>query len=313
MRRIAALTLALAPATLAQLTPDRTYYGVDRPMPFTVAIPAGVQGDPEVLLITPSTGEVVAQAPVTAGPLNLDKALPQLWDRAEHEVLYAQLAVDAKRIGPPVVLQPLVSPEYAVGTSSQGYPIFQKPPAPVFSGYRAYVDRHVVLTTTHGEMEFRMRPDEAPNTCWNFMHLVEGGYYTDVAFHRIIAGDPPFVIQVGDPTGSGGGGPGYMIDLENSKLPHDFGVISMARTNDPNTNGGQIFVCLSRKATQGLDNRYTAFGQCVRGADTIVKISRVPLSGERPVEPMPKILSARLIDAPPFGQAPNPVTPPDSE
>jgi peptidyl-prolyl cis-trans isomerase B (cyclophilin B) len=175
------------------------------------------------------------------------------------------------------------------------------------------------MTTTEGTMTFRLRPDHAPNTVWNFRTLVEGGFYTDIVFHRIIGpsqGSPGFMAQVGDPTGTGGGGPGYVIDLENSKLPHDFGVLSMARTGDPNTNGSQVFVCFSREGTQGLDGLYCSFAQAVSGAETILKLGAHPTeaapSGEmsKPKDPAPRLVSARLVDAPPLTQQPAPVASP---
>jgi peptidyl-prolyl cis-trans isomerase B (cyclophilin B) len=100
-----------------------------------------------------------------------------------------------------------------------------------------------------------------------------------------------------------------MIDLENSDLPHDFGVISMARTADPNTNGSQIFLCLSRARTAMLDGKYVAFGVTVRGADALRELGAVPVQGDRPVDP-PMLKSARLVDAPPYGKGPGPVTDP---
>ncbi|MCB9861278.1 MAG: peptidylprolyl isomerase [Phycisphaeraceae bacterium] len=154
------------------------------------------------------------------------------------------------------------------------------------------------MHTSKGDIELRLRPDQAPNTCWNFRHLVEGGFYTDIIFHRIVG--PNFVIQAGDPTGMGSGGPGYNFDLEDSKLPHDFGVLSTARSGDPNSNGSQIFICLSRDGTNFLDGRYTSYGQTVRGFDVIREIAAVPVNNQRPIDP-PVWHSAELIDAPPYG------------
>ena len=125
---------------------------------------------------------------------------------------------------------------------------------------------------------------------------------------------------MGDPTGTGDGGPGYSIDLEPTKLPHDFGVLSMARENEPNTNGSQVFVCLSREGTQKLDGKYAAFAQAVRGADTILAIAGTPLIPDRPgtdpknrpKDPPEKMRSApRCLDAPPFGTGPGPLARPE--
>src|SRR5690606_16217454 len=235
-----------------------------------------------------------------------------LWeDGASRGVLYAQLYAGDVATGPAVVLQPMIAQPYAALDQRSGQ-IAWAPSPRTFTGYRAYVDKDVLMVTSEGEILFRMRPDQAPNTAWNFMHLAEGGFYTDIIFHRIIAKPNRFVIQAGDPLGQGSGGPGYMIDLEDSKLPHDFGVISMARSRDPNSNGSQIFVCLSREGTKMLDGRYTSFGQAIAGADVINKIADTPLNGERPVNP-PVIKSVRLVDAAPRGTGPEPVKSPTDQ
>ena len=153
-------------------------------------------------------------------------------------------------------------------------------------------------------LHFAMRPDQAPNTAWNFLELCTGGFYDGVVFHRVVpmnfAGDP-FVIQAGDPTGSGNGGPGYWLPIEPSQLPHDFGVISMARDTPPDSAGSQFFICLSRAGTATLDGSYCAFGYAIDGAETIQAIASVELadvSNGRPTDP-PVIISATLIDSPP--------------
>ena len=314
-RILASLLLAGCAATAsAQLTPDRLYYGIDRPVPMKVTIPEGKAGEPSIQLFAPGGTEPLATAAALAGPVNLATLFPDLWKNAEPKatVRYAQLVVGTERIGAPVVLQPLVDAPRAEVSGGDSRPRF-RPGSPVNAGLRAYVDKNVVFVTTQGEIEFRMRPDQAPNSAWNFRHLTEGGFYTDILFHRIVAKLPssgaPFVIQVGDPTGTGGGGPGFAIDLEDSKLKHDFGVLSMAREPDPNTGGSQVFVCLSRAGTSFLDGSYTAFGEAVRGTDVIKAIAAVPVgANDRPKEPGPKIVSAKLVDAPPFGTGPKPLS-----
>jgi peptidyl-prolyl cis-trans isomerase B (cyclophilin B) len=309
-----------APAASAQLKPERTYYGVDRPIPMTVMRPAGAEGGLTVQLLAPPAGQLVSRADVPEGLVNLATLFPELWRTDTPKLLYAQLVAGERRVGPPVVLQPLLNPRYAAAVDqTTKMPKWVSPPASWGnSGLRAYVDKHVLLDTSLGEIELAMRPDTAPNTAWNFLALVEGGFYTDILFHRVVGargGKPPFVIQVGDPTAKGDGGPGYMIDLEDSPLPHDFGVISMARDADPNTAGSQVFICLSREATKRLDGLYTAFGQAVRGGEVIQAIGAVPLErgpegqpGDRPTDP-PVLRSARVVDAPPYGEGPGPVKP----
>lgn len=302
----------LAPAALAQLTPDRTYYGLNRSMPMQAARPQGVQGDLSVELLIPGSG-AKQTASVVEGAVDLASLFPKVWEG--RTVVYAQLFAGTSPVGAPVVLQPLIDPPMPVGDGRGGVKF--NPSEGTYSGIRAYVEQHVVFTTTAGEIAFRMRPDAAPNTVWNFMELVRGGFYTDILFHRIVAktrGGHPFVIQVGDPTGTGSGGPGYYIDLENSTLPHAFGVLSMARTSDPNTNGSQVFVCLSRPGTEFLDGKYTAFGEAVSGAEVINAIGATEVAaGDRPKDEAngPRIISAKLVDAPPYGTGPAALTRPE--
>ncbi len=313
MAAAAIVSTTLMGDAMGQLVPERLYYGAGRSIPMQVTVPeAG--GDVEIALFAPGATTPTETASAEAGRVDLAGLFPVLWTNQSPKLLYAQLLVGGERIGAPVVLQPLLSPPVASAVQRAGGPpsIEWSERGATYSGLRAYVDQHVILETSLGEIEIRLRPDQAPNTAYNFAELADGGLYTDVIFHRIVPalGDgSPFVIQVGDPTGRGDGGPGYNIDLERSSLPHDFGVVSMARTGDPNSNGSQIFICLSRAGTARLDGLYTAFGETVRGADAIQAIAGVPLADPqagRPVEP-PVIKTARLVPAPPFGTGPGPV------
>ncbi len=309
---------AFAPMAAAQLTPDRTYYGINRAVPMQVAKPDGSEGEARIELYEVGKEGAVAQAPVAAGGVNLASLFPQLWTTTAPTLQYAQLVVGDTKVGAPVVLQPMVTLPIAridPRDPQQATVIWPESPS-VYSGVRAYVDKVVVLDTSAGEIRVLMRPDAAPNTVWNFRQLVDGGFYSEVIFHRVVAklaNGEPFVVQVGDPTGTGMGGPGYYIDLERSTLPHDFGVISMARSGDPNSNGSQVFLCLSRAGTSFLDGRYTAFGQTIAGADAITTIAATPVGAQdRPVNP-PAIKSAKLVDAPPYGDAARePVTAPSA-
>lgn len=304
----------------AQLTPKQLFNGIDRPFTVDVAVPEGLEGEPTIQLLRAVSAEVVAAEAVGEGEVNLDSLFPFLWQvSGDPGLYYAQLAIGDTRVGAAIVLQPMVSPKVAqVDNSDPRRPriVFQQP-GRTFSGYRAYVDKNVVFDTTEGEIEFKMRPDQAPNTVWNFRSLAEGGFYDDVAFHRIMgprAGRAAFMIQVGDPTATGTGGPGYFIALEDSKLLHDFGVLSMARSPAPDTGGSQVFICLSRAGTQSLDGLYTSFGEAIRGTDAIVAISTTAVgAGDRPADPMPSIRSAWLVDAAPYGTGPVRVQEPADE
>ena len=114
--------------------------------------------------------------------------------------------------------------------------------------------------------------------------LAQSGYYDGVTFHRIIKG---FMIQGGCPEGTGTGGPGYKIKAEFNPMPHEPGVLSMARTGDPNSAGSQFFICLER--VPHLDNQYTAFGKTADAAslDVVKAIGSVRTGGgDKPVEPV---------------------------
>ena len=311
----AGLVALLSAAADAQLTPDREYYGINRTIPMTIAMPAGVAGDVEIALYL-ADGTEAAKSAASAGKVDLAGLFPVLWTATTPVTSYAQLLVDEQAIGSPVVLVPMLTPNLAYLSGRAVVFTERSPQSSVYSGLRAWTDRHVVFSTSLGDIEFRMRPDKAPNTVANFIDLVEGGFYTGIIFHRIIGakdGRDPFMAQVGDPTGTGSGGPGRFVDLEQSDLPHDFGVLSMARTGDPNTNGGQVFVCFSRKGTDFLDGQYCSFAEAVSGGETILALEAVPTdSGDRPRGEPPVINSATTVPAPPFGAGPKALTRPDS-
>lgn len=226
--------------------------------------------------------------------------------------------------------------EETEGQAGKQAPPLSSPPPPVspastadrvFSGFRAYVEHDVVLRTTKGDIRIALRPDEAPNTAWNFLELARGGFYRNIVFHRVVKYDRngrPFVIQAGDPTANaysstGDGGPGYWLAIENSQLQHDFGVISMARADHPDSAGSQFFICLSREGTARLDGQYCSFGYAVDGAATIEAIadsSIIDFERMRPADP-PIIRSADLVPAPPRivgkGRPDQRVSPPSAE
>lgn len=294
---VLALMAAVAPSAFAQIKPERTYYGVDRPLPVRVS------GKGKLSLRAFNAGNEAGRATVRSGTVDLMKSFDGLWREKPNGPVYVQTYSGEKPIGPALVLVPMTNPAIATVGAEGMPPKFTPDEDQAFAGYRAYVDKRVVFETSMGEMEFRMRPDAAPNTVANLLNLVEGGFYDGTIIHRIVAkgrDGNPFVIQGGDPTGTGSGGPGYAIPLEDSTLGHDFGVISMARSTDPNTAGSQWFVALSRAGTERLDHRYSAFGQLVRGDDVLRKIAAVPVGAQdRPTDP-PVLRRARLIDAPPY-------------
>lgn len=136
------------------------------------------------------------------------------------------------------------------------------------------------ITTEHGDITVELWDDVAPNHVANFLKLAESGFYDGLIFHRII---PGFVIQGGCPDGNGMGGPGYTVDAEFNDREHHKGVLSMARSNDPNSAGSQFFVCLGRDHCQHLDNQYTAFGKVTSGIEHVDAIAATPTgAGDRP-------------------------------
>ena len=132
------------------------------------------------------------------------------------------------------------------------------------------VEYHAVVEMEKGgEFEIVFFPEVAPNHVANFVSLAQKKFYDGLTFHRVLEG---FMAQGGDPTGTGGGGPGYTIPAEFSQLPHKKGTVSMARTPDPNSAGSQFFICFNE--CQQLDGQYTIFGEVIRGMDVVDKITR---------------------------------------
>ncbi len=124
------------------------------------------------------------------------------------------------------------------------------------------------IETTKGTIEIELYPQHAPKTVNNFVFLVKEGFYDDVSFHRVIS---DFMVQGGDPTGTGRGGPGYRFEdeVKGNPLTHDTGVISMANAG-PNTNGSQFFITHSPQPH--LNGKHTVFGKVVHGQDVVNKI-----------------------------------------
>ncbi|MEM3154608.1 MAG: peptidylprolyl isomerase [Candidatus Woesearchaeota archaeon] len=148
-----------------------------------------------------------------------------------------------------------------------------------------------VLETNVGTMKLKLFADKAPKTVQNFKDLVNKGYYDGTIFHRVIKN---FMIQGGDPTGTGRGGPGYNIPDEfGPGLKHDKkGILSMANAG-PNTGGSQFFITLV--PTPWLDGKHAIFGELIEGFDVLDKIGSAPTSaGDRPVNEV-KIIRATII------------------
>lgn len=158
------------------------------------------------------------------------------------------------------------------------------PPAMTIDGSKKYTAK---VETNKGDFTIELLPAEAPMTVNNFVCLARAGYFDNTPFHRIVAG---FVIQGGDPTGTGSGGPGYRFNDEPIGLDYEKGTVAMANAG-PNTNGSQFFVVLDDLRGR-LGKNYTIFGKVTDGMDVVDKLGQTPTkaggSGEKssPVEPV---------------------------
>jgi len=152
---------------------------------------------------------------------------------------------------------------------------WDNPPAMQIDPQKTY---RVTIETNRGDMELELYPEHAPKTVNNFVFLAQDGFYDGIVFHRVIS---DFMVQGGDPTGTGRGGPGYQFEDEVAENPlrHEAKVISMANAG-PNTNGSQFFITHSPQPH--LDGMHTVFGKMVEGQDIVDAIQQ----GDRMVKVM---------------------------
>jgi peptidylprolyl isomerase len=155
---------------------------------------------------------------------------------------------------------------------------------------------HVVLETTQGKIEFKLFPNIAPKACENFTGLIKKGYYNGIIFHRVI---PKFMVQGGDPTGTGRGGESLWGKSFADEVTPDMrfekaGLLAMANAG-PGTNGSQFFITTAK--TPWLNMRHTIFGEVATGYDVVQKIEGLPTDGnDRPVETQ-KIITATVVES----------------
>ncbi len=336
-RLLALLLLLAAPELRAgsdatPLLPERLYAGVGR------AIPVRVQADGEakLLLVDGRSGATIASAPAASGRVDLATLMPILWTEPPAGVCFVQLVVDGVHVGPPLVVEPLRPParaedqltatirRAALDDASRLLAALLETPvgkrralrnavevlpgaAEPLSGLRLRVDRWVLLETTLGDVEIALRPEAAPNTCLHLLHLVEGGFYTDIEIHRVLVDrdGTPTLLQAGDPTGTGGGSPGFAVDFEPSPLPHGVGTLSLARQHDrPNSGGSQFLICLDAATGAELDGAYTVFGEVVGGMDVVEELAAAVLAAQAPdaETAAPRIREATSRPAPPLAE-----------
>jgi peptidyl-prolyl cis-trans isomerase B (cyclophilin B) len=207
---------------------------------------------------------------------------------------------------PKPALQHSVKPKPKLATKPKEVPEESNPSTELPSRPSTIKKEVAVIKTSEGEMAAELWSDVAPNTVENFKKLARSGFYDGTAFHRIVKG---FMIQGGDPltkdltneAGYGTGDPGYTIKAEFNRKSHERGVLSMARSSDPDSAGSQFFICLA--TVSRLDNQYTTFGRVIKGYGVLGKIGDIPTttsnSGEKS-KPVKRVTveSIRIISTP---------------
>lgn len=149
-------------------------------------------------------------------------------------------------------------------------------------------NRTAVMETSLGTIKFEIYEDKVPTTAANFIDLASSGFYDGLIFHRVVDN---FVIQTGDPTGTGTGGSETTIPLEiNSGLKHNDGAVGMARTADPNSATSQFYICDG--AQHGLDGNYAIFGQVIEGMDVVRDIAAVAVNSKN--KPLQDVVVTRI-------------------
>ena len=155
-----------------------------------------------------------------------------------------------------------------------------------------------VIDTKFGKIQIKFFPEDAPNHVQNFKNLAKQGFYNNTTFHRVI---PGFMIQGGDPntkdddrSNDGIGGPGYNINAEFNSRSHQRGIVSMARSNDPNSAGSQFFICVA--SATFLDRQYTVFGEVIDGMSAVDKIVSVSKdTQDNPLEKIPMTVTIMSV------------------
>jgi peptidyl-prolyl cis-trans isomerase B (cyclophilin B) len=281
--------VSLIMSLFSVILPSKMWYTPTQPMAFSVDAKT-----PVTLMLTKFNGEPVSpqgSAGVAAGGkvADLKSVFPSLTAEPGTYVLFAvpKGKKVADFVGTPVVIEGRVNKE---------------PGAPrTVMVFRLQPLRYAVMTTTDGAMTMAFYYDVAPNTTESFINLSSQGYYDGLTFHRVMS---DFMLQAGDPSGNGSGGPGFTVNQEFNDRKHVEGVLSMAREGSPgeqygqpptdqaaNSAGSQFFICLNYQKTQGLDGKYTAFGKVVDGEKTMQALKATPVvagdNGElsKPVKP----------------------------
>ncbi|MSR33500.1 MAG: peptidylprolyl isomerase [Phycisphaerales bacterium] len=321
----------MARSTLAKsaaLECARRFHRAKEPVEIRVVAPS-THGQLTIQVLD-TDGKSLGDLGVTPGIVDLRPLIPTIDSLSKSA--WVQLFEDGKPIASPIVLEPLRSPPSVRTQRAQrkgtndaytrivGWgdrlldPADQEvviasaqwiPSEPVvLSGFRTELDVDAMVMTDAGPIRIAFATDAAPATVRNFVTLADQGFYNNTIFHRIVPMNregQPFVIQGGDPTGTGDGGPGWNLALEPSDLPHDIGVVGMARGDDPNSAGSQFYIALSRAGTARLDGQYCTFGYVVSGREAMGKIAAANIADAATGRPTtaPKIQEVIIVAAPP--------------
>jgi peptidylprolyl isomerase len=231
---------------------------------------------------------------MTAIPFRSDWRLlmKRFWPLLGASALLAVLAFACKGDGGAKNETPASSP--ALAPTPKTYS--ERPPTTI-SADKKY---SAVVETTKGKFTIELRPGIALQTVNSFIFLAREGFYNGVTFHRVlrgVAGNPDFVAQTGDPTGTGSGGPGYTLPAEFSDEPYVRGTVGMARTSDPNSAGSQWFITYNDKYQGPLNGQYTVFGKVVEGMETVDALTpRDPSNVATPQPEGDRIISIEITE-----------------
>ena len=174
-------------------------------------------------------------------------------------------------------------------------PFVKAEPLSTYGGQPKSGDEVAVLDTSYGQIVLMFFPNKAPNHVANFKKLASKGFYDGTKFHRVI---PGFMIQGGDPnskdsdrSNDGQGGPGFNVKAEFNDIQHESGILSMARSGDPDSAGSQFFICVAK--TPDLDHQYTAFGRVVTGMEAVEKIVNLDRDDrDNPLDKNPAVIKS---------------------
>jgi cyclophilin family peptidyl-prolyl cis-trans isomerase len=187
--------------------------------------------------------------------------------------------------------QPGQTPTTGATTNIKQYP---NPPAMTIDASKTY---HATINTAKGSFTIELLASDAPNTVNNFVFLANDGYYDGVSFHRVIS---DFVAQTGDPTGTGSGGPGYTLEIENADEPFTEGTVGMAKPADASSpnNGSQFFIALGDDTKlAALEGRNTVFGRVIDGLDVVKSLTERDPQAVKDAPPGDRIESITIEEA----------------